>query len=106
MRKWNLSSYARDPCALLTAYCFSDHIAELNSARPKQPFYFLKPTSSILLPGEGPVKRPKGVELSYEVELALIIGKTVKDFPVEDEAGAIDAIESRCPTYLLTAIYD
>lgn len=74
--------------------CPSDHIAELNSARPKQPFYFLKPTSSILLPGEGPVIRPKGVEISYEVELALIIGKTVKDFPVEDEAGAIDAIES------------
>ncbi|KAI0189024.1 hypothetical protein F4808DRAFT_445823 [Astrocystis sublimbata] len=73
---------------------YADHIAELNSARPKQPFYFLKPTSSILLPGEGPVKRPKGVEMSYEVELALIIGKTVRDFQVEDEAGAIDAIES------------
>ncbi|KAI0878954.1 hypothetical protein GGS24DRAFT_496386 [Hypoxylon argillaceum] len=73
---------------------YADHIAELNSARPKQPFYFLKPTTSILLPGEGPVKRPQGVDLSYEVELALIIGKTLKDFPVEDEAGAIDAIES------------
>jgi len=75
------------------AYC-SDHIAELNSARPKQPFFFLKPTSSILLQGEGPVLRPKGVDLSYEIELALIIGKKLKDFPVEDEAGAIDAIES------------
>ncbi|KAI1172428.1 hypothetical protein F4777DRAFT_512803 [Nemania sp. FL0916] len=73
---------------------YADHITELNSARPKQPFYFLKPTSSILLPGEGPVIRPKGVELSYEVELALIIGKKLKDFPVEDEAGAIDAIDS------------
>ncbi|KAI0974370.1 hypothetical protein F4678DRAFT_372917 [Xylaria arbuscula] len=73
---------------------YADHVAELNSARPKQPFFFLKPTTSILLPGEGPVIRPRGIELSYEVELALIIGKTLKDFPVEDEAGAIDAIES------------
>lgn len=72
---------------------YADHIAELNSAKPKQPFYFLKPTSSILLPGEGPVVRPRGAEISYEVELALIMGKTLKDFPVEDEAGAIDAIQ-------------
>ncbi|KAI1431702.1 hypothetical protein GGR50DRAFT_43462 [Xylaria sp. CBS 124048] len=82
---------------------YADHIAELNSTRPKQPFYFLKPTSSILLPGEGAVKRPKGVELNYEVELALIMGKTIKDFPVEDEAGAIDAIESYAVGIDLTA---
>jgi 2-keto-4-pentenoate hydratase/2-oxohepta-3-ene-1,7-dioic acid hydratase in catechol pathway len=45
--------------------CTRDHITELNSARPKQPFFFLKPPSSILLPGEGPVIRPKGVDLHY-----------------------------------------
>ncbi|KAI8632032.1 hypothetical protein F5Y19DRAFT_422906 [Xylariaceae sp. FL1651] len=73
---------------------YADHVAELNSARPKQPFFFLKPTTSILLQGEGPVIRPRGVELSYEVELALIMGKTLKDFPADDESAAIDAIES------------
>lgn len=73
----------------------SDHITELNSARPKQPFFFLKPASSVLLPGEGPVIRPRGVDLHYEVELALIMGKTLKDFPAEDEKSALDAIESR-----------
>ncbi|KAK8049056.1 hypothetical protein PG994_010786 [Apiospora phragmitis] len=59
---------------------YADHITELNSARPKQPFFFLKPSSSILLPGEGPVVRPRGVSLHYEVELALIMGKQLKDF--------------------------
>lgn len=80
---------------------YRDHIAELNSAKPKQPFYFLKPTSSILLPGEGPVVRPRGAEISYEVELALIMGRTLKDFPVEDEAGAIDAIRGGHPNSLM-----
>jgi acylpyruvate hydrolase len=80
---------------------YADHIAELNSAKPKQPFYFLKPTSSILLSGEGPVVRPRGTEISYEVELALIMGKTLKDFPVEDEAGAIDAIQGGHPNFLI-----
>ncbi|KAI0898362.1 hypothetical protein F4806DRAFT_458070 [Annulohypoxylon nitens] len=71
---------------------YADHIAELNSARPKQPFFFLKPTSSVLLPGAGPVIRPKGVDLHYEVELALILGKQVKDLAADDEKGALDAI--------------
>ncbi|KAI0009747.1 hypothetical protein F4779DRAFT_580554 [Xylariaceae sp. FL0662B] len=73
---------------------YADHITELNSARPKQPFFFLKPPSSLLLPGAGPVIQPKGVNLHYEVELALIMGKRVKDLSEEDEEGALDAIEN------------
>jgi len=73
----------------------SDHVAELNNVRPKQPFFFLKPPSSIVLPGAGPCIRPKGVDLHYEVELALIIGKQVRDLQAEDEKGALDAVESR-----------
>jgi hypothetical protein len=71
-----------------------DHIKELNSARPNQPFFFLKPPTSLLLPGEGPVIRPRGVDLHYEIELALIMGKKVKDLAADDKAGAMDAIES------------
>jgi acylpyruvate hydrolase len=71
-----------------------DHVTELNNVRPKQPFFFLKPASSILPPGEGPVIRPKGVDLHYEIELALILGKQVKNLEASDERGAIDAIES------------
>jgi len=66
----------------------------LNNTRPKQPFFFLKPTSSVLLPGEGPVIQPRGVDLHYEVELALILGRRVKDLDAADEQGALDAIES------------
>jgi len=82
---------------------YADHITELSSARPKQPFFFLKPPSSILLPGEGPVIRPKGVDLHYEVELALIIGKKVKDLEENDEKGAFDAIESYAMSIDMTA---
>jgi 2-keto-4-pentenoate hydratase/2-oxohepta-3-ene-1,7-dioic acid hydratase in catechol pathway len=70
----------------------------------------LKPPSSILAPGEGPVIRPKGVDLHFEVELALIIGKQVKDLEADDEKGAMDAIGSTCThcspdrEYLLIAL--
>jgi acylpyruvate hydrolase len=72
----------------------SEHITELNNTRPKQPFFFLKPPSSILLPGQGPVLRPKGVSLHYEVELALVMGRTIRDFDPNNQKGAIDAIDS------------
>jgi acylpyruvate hydrolase len=75
------------------AHSPSDHVKELNNKAPKQPFFFLKPPSSILLPGAGPVLRPRGVNLHYEVELGLIMGKTVRDLHPEDTKGALDAIE-------------
>lgn len=71
----------------------SDHIKELGNARPKQPFFFLKPPSSILPPNSGPVLRPKGVSLHYEVELALIMGREVRDLREDDREGAMNAIE-------------
>jgi len=40
------------------------------------------------------VLRPKGVVLHYEVELGLVMGKTVRDLDPEDHAGAMDAIDS------------
>lgn len=74
---------------------YSDHIKELNNSRPKQPFFFLKPTSSILPPNSGPVLRPAGVNLHYEVELGLVMGKTVKDLKEGDTQAALDSIESK-----------
>ena len=76
---------------------YADHVKELNNQRPKQPFFFLKPPSSILLPNEGPVLRPAGVNLHFEVELGLVIGKTIRDLDESDSSWQ-DAIEQ----YLLT----
>ncbi|KAG5788380.1 hypothetical protein H9Q69_012562 [Fusarium xylarioides] len=73
---------------------FAEHISELNNTKPKQPFFFLKPTSSIVLPGEGPVLRPKGIDMHYEVELALVIGKLTRDLQASDTQGALDAIKA------------
>lgn len=77
---------------------YADHIKELQNQRPKQPFFFLKPPSSILLPDEGPILRPSGVNLHFEVELGLVIGKTLRDVDENDTSTWLDAIES----YVLT----
>ena len=77
---------------------YADHVKELNNQRPKQPFFFLKPSSSILLPTEGPILRPRGVNLHYEVELGIVIGKTLRDIDENDTQSWMSGIES----YLLT----
>lgn len=73
---------------------YAAHINELNSAKPKQPFFFLKPPSSILLPGHGPILRPRGVKIHYEVELGLVIGKKLTDLDPNDTRTALDSISS------------
>ncbi len=72
---------------------YADHVKELQNQKPMQPFYFLKPPSSILMPGAGPVICPRGVNLHYEVELALVIGRDAKDLDPDDQQAAMDVIE-------------
>lgn len=48
--------------------------------------------------GEGPVRRPNGVDLHFEVELAVIMGKEVRDLDEGDEKGAMDAIDCKPPS--------
>lgn len=62
----------------------SDHITELNNTRPKNPFFFLKPTSSILPPPHDntPIQVPRNVNVHFEIELGLVIGKSAKNLRI------------------------
>ena len=44
---------------------YADHIKEFNNPRPKEPFFFLKPTTSYLASG-GKFEIPNGVIAHYE----------------------------------------
>lgn len=73
---------------------YAAHIKELNNAAPMQPFFFLKPSSAVLKPNSGPFLVPNGVVAHYEVELAIVLGKTLKNLPESfSPAEALDAIE-------------
>lgn len=89
-------NYARNARKILCiGRNYAAHIAELNNTKPSQPFYFLKPSSSILEQGSGPVLIPQGAIVHHEVELAIILNKSLKNldpdtFTAENALDAID----------------
>jgi acylpyruvate hydrolase len=72
-----------------------DHISELGNVKPKQPFWFLKPPTAILPPKSGPVLRPRGTKLHYEVELGLVMGRNVTDAKEEEVLDSIEGSSSQ-----------
>ncbi|KAH6902423.1 mitochondrial protein [Coprinopsis sp. MPI-PUGE-AT-0042] len=70
------------------------HAKELGNATPKEPFFFLKPTSSYL-PSGGKVEIPRGVVAHHEVELGLVIGKTGRDIKQADASSYISGYSAR-----------
>ena len=68
---------------------FLDHVNELGVAVPKSPANFLKPHNSINNPYDN-IVIPRGVErVDYEGELAIVVGKMIKDANVAEAAEAI-----------------
>ncbi|TIC07616.1 hypothetical protein E3Q08_00606 [Wallemia mellicola] len=62
---------------------YSEHAKELQNAIPKEPFFFLKPTSSFVRTG-GNIEIPNGVVAHHEVELGVVIGQTGRDISQND----------------------
>ncbi|EGD83105.1 fumarylacetoacetate hydrolase domain-containing protein 1 [Salpingoeca rosetta] len=70
---------------------YKAHAAELGNAVPSKPMLFLKPPSSLLLPGDGPIEIPREVtELHHEVELGVVIGDTGRDVAEADAMKLVD----------------
>jgi 5-oxopent-3-ene-1,2,5-tricarboxylate decarboxylase/2-hydroxyhepta-2,4-diene-1,7-dioate isomerase len=68
---------------------FADHAEELGLRSPEEPALFFKPLSS-LVGHRAPVVFPAGVEyMHYEVELAVVIGRTCRRVPAAEAEAVI-----------------
>jgi 2,4-diketo-3-deoxy-L-fuconate hydrolase len=68
---------------------FRDHAAESGMALPKEPVLFFKATTALVGPND-PVRIPRGgTKLDWEVELAIVIGRTAS---YVEEARALDHV--------------
>ncbi|KAF0852671.1 mitochondrial fumarylacetoacetate hydrolase (acylpyruvate hydrolase) [Andalucia godoyi] len=61
------------------------HATELGNPVPKEPIFFLKPTTAYLSESsDAKIVIPKGAEVHHEVELAVVIGKNGRNIAVSD----------------------
>ncbi len=63
---------------------YADHAAELGNEVPEEPMVFLVPNTAVVGPGDPVVIPPMTSEVHYEGELAVIIGRMVKDIEPEE----------------------
>jgi 2-keto-4-pentenoate hydratase/2-oxohepta-3-ene-1,7-dioic acid hydratase in catechol pathway len=60
---------------------YRDHAEEMGLAIPEEPILFLKPSTSVIGPGDTIVLPPQSARVDYEAELAIVISKTAKNVP-------------------------
>jgi 2-keto-4-pentenoate hydratase/2-oxohepta-3-ene-1,7-dioic acid hydratase in catechol pathway len=63
---------------------YADHAAELGSVAPSEPMFFLKAPSALIGPGEAIVLPYREHTVHWEAELALVIGRPMKNVPREE----------------------
>lgn len=62
---------------------YAEHIRELGNEIPEAPVIFMKPATAVIGDGGIIVIPPYSRDCHYEAELALLIGKTGRNIPVE-----------------------
>lgn len=67
---------------------YADHAAEMGGDVPAEPVIFLKPSTSVIGPGDSIVLPPQSNNVHHEVELAIVIGALCKNVDV-DRAGEV-----------------
>lgn len=71
---------------------YAAHAAELNNPLPSEPILFMKPATA-LVPFEEPINVTNlGDSVHYEIELAVLLGKTIKNADAVTASNAIDGI--------------
>jgi 2-keto-4-pentenoate hydratase/2-oxohepta-3-ene-1,7-dioic acid hydratase in catechol pathway len=68
---------------------YRDHVKEMGSELPAEPLLFFKPVSALLRPGGVVLMPAASSRVDFEGELALVIGRRVRNLKEEDWRGAV-----------------
>jgi 2-keto-4-pentenoate hydratase/2-oxohepta-3-ene-1,7-dioic acid hydratase in catechol pathway len=63
---------------------YRDHAKEMGLNIPDEPILFMKPSSSVIGPGDSISMPPQSARVDYEAELAVVIGKTARNVSRQD----------------------
>ena len=62
---------------------YADHAAEMGGAAPKSPVVFLKPSTSVIGPGDAIALPRDSARVDHEAELGIVIGRLCREVPRE-----------------------
>ena len=68
---------------------YADHAKEMGGEAPEEPLMFLVPNTAVIGPGDPVVLPPQTTEVSYEGELAVVIGRLCKDVPASEALSVV-----------------
>ena len=68
---------------------YAAHIEEMGTSMPEEPMIFLKPSTSVVGPGDAIVLPTESEQVDHEAELAIVIGRLCKDVPIDRVAEVI-----------------
>jgi 2-keto-4-pentenoate hydratase/2-oxohepta-3-ene-1,7-dioic acid hydratase in catechol pathway len=68
---------------------YADHARELGNEVPATPLVFLKPSTSVVGPGDAVAIPADAGEVHHEAELAVVIGRLCREVPVERAADVV-----------------
>ena len=68
---------------------YVDHAAERNAEVPSEPIIFLKPSTSVIGPGQPIILPSEATTVHHEAELAIVVGKVSRRVKAEDAAAHI-----------------
>lgn len=81
------------PCEPTKIICvglnYRDHAAEMKEALPDEPVLFMKPSTTVIGPGDAIIYPAMAGRVDYEAELAVVIGKLAKDVAPDRAGGFI-----------------
>ena len=62
---------------------YADHVAEMGLSSPTDPVVFLKPSTSVIGPGDAIVLPRNSERVDHEAELAIVVGRLCREVPRE-----------------------
>jgi 2-keto-4-pentenoate hydratase/2-oxohepta-3-ene-1,7-dioic acid hydratase in catechol pathway len=68
---------------------YADHAAEMGGEAPPNPVMFLKPSTSVVGPGDAVLLPADSERVDHEAELAVVIGRLCRDVPRERAAEVV-----------------
>lgn len=68
---------------------YAQHAAEMNKQVPEEPLLFMKPNTTINAPGGVIELPPQSAEVHHEGELAIVIGRTLKNASINEARAGI-----------------